>query len=139
MSETAFPAMPVVMEVEPATGGDGVIGVVSGRAEVDQQEPREGEDGETVLRLVPRDGPAEPGQYLSIVIYGLAEVKASALPGAIEPGARLTAADTPGVARAVRTVEVQGVAVAESAAVVGIATESLEAGEGLIWALVSPR
>jgi hypothetical protein len=139
MSETAFPAMPVVMEVEPATGGDGVIGVVSGRAEVDEQEPRQGEDGETVLRLVPREGSAKPGEYLSIVIYGLAEVRATAFTGAIKPGARLTAADTPGVARAVRTVEVQGLAVAESAAVVGIATESLEAGEGLIWALVSPR
>jgi hypothetical protein len=139
MSETAFPAMPVVMELEPATGGDGVIGVVAGRAEVDEQERREGEDAETVLRLVPREGPAGPGEYLSIVVYGLAQVRASAFAGSIEPGARLTAADTPGVARAVQTVQVQGVQVAESAAVVGIATESLEAGEGLIWALVSPR
>jgi hypothetical protein len=162
VNPTAMQNAPAVMEVSPATGSDAVIGVVAGWAEVVKEEAedsaaperaaagleaegalRRAQDGAreatATLRLVPREGPAPPGEYVNIIVYGLAQVKASALAGTIQPGTRLTAAEMAGHARAVKTVEVQGVQVAENTPVLGIALESWEAGEGLIWVLVNPR
>ncbi len=127
---------PVVMEVALAAGPGAVIGVVAGRAELSKYE----EAGKTIQRLVPRAGPAQPGEYVNIITHGLAQVKASAADGPIEEGARLTGSDEPGRVRAVRTVEVQGVQIAESSSVIGVALDKLDAGQdGLIWALVNPR
>jgi hypothetical protein len=39
----------------------------------------------------------------------------------------------------VQTVEIQGVRVAESAPIIGIALEKLGSGQGLIWILVNPH
>ena len=47
-----------------------------------------------------------------------------------------TIGDT-GVARILRTLDVDGVKLAESASTLGMALEDLEAGEGLIWVLVN--
>ena len=137
VTQTDLQGTPVVMQVDLATGPDAVIGVVAGRAELDKHDV--GVEGEIIERLVPREGPAQPGEYVNIIIYGLAQVKASATTAPIEPGMRLTADDSPGHARAVQIVEVQGVRVAESASVVGLALEKLEAGQGLIWVLVNPH
>jgi hypothetical protein len=140
VTQTDLPNTPMVMDVALADGPDGVIGVVAGRAELNKHHhDKSGNADETVLRLVPREGPAGPGEYVSIVIYGLAQVKASAVDSPIQHGTRLTAADQPGYARAVRTVEVQGVQVAENTPVIGVALESLKDGQALIWALVNPR
>jgi hypothetical protein len=130
---------PVLMEVDLATGRDAVIGVVAGRAELDKHDVGIESEAKIVERLVPREGPAQPGEYVSIIIYGLAQVKASAGATSIQPGTRLTAADRPGHARAVQTVEIQGVRVAESAPIIGIALEKLGSGQGLIWILVNPH
>jgi hypothetical protein len=138
--QTDLPNAALVMDVELANGPNAVIGVVAGRAELDDRQPDKGEKrGKTILRLVPREGPAGPGEYVSIVIYGLAQVKASAVDSPIQHGTRLTAADQPGYARAVRTVEVQGVQVAENTPVIGVALESLKDGQAPIWVLVNPR
>jgi hypothetical protein len=134
ITHTDWPITPMLVDVELAAGPDAVIGVVSGRAELDDDEEEKDEVG-----LVPREGPAQPGEYLHIIVSGLAEVRASAVAAPIEPGMRLTAADVAGHARAVRTVEVQGVQIAENASVLGIALESLETGQDLIWALVNPH
>ena len=86
--------------------------------------------------------PFKAQQYLkgSIIIYGITQVKASAVGEKIEAGMRLAAANTAGHSRALKTVEVQGVQLAESAPVVGIALEALPKGEeGLIWVLVNPQ
>ena len=57
-----------------------VAGVVADRAELDVQE--EYRPGETGRRLVPRDGAAQSGEYLSIVYSRTLQVKAA---GAIGP------------------------------------------------------
>ncbi len=134
ITHTDWPNTPVVVDVELAAGPDAVIGVVVGRAELDNDEEEKDEVG-----LVPREGSAQPGEYVSIIVSGLAEVKASAVAAPIKEGMRLTAADLAGHARAVRTVEVQGVQIAENTPVLGIALESLEAGQDLIWVLVNPH
>jgi hypothetical protein len=56
---------------------------------------------------------------------------------AIQPGQRLTAADTPGHARALRTVQVAGVRVDESGPTLGVALETVE--DSKVWALVNPQ
>ena len=84
-------------------------------------------------------GAAKPGDYVHIVIYGPVQVKASALGKAIATGDKL-AVDSSGAARGLKTVEVSGVQLAESAPTIGIALENLEASKnGLIWVLVNPK
>jgi hypothetical protein len=131
ITHTDWPGTPVLVDVELAAASDAVIGVVVGRAELDDAGDEKDEVG-----LVPREGPAKPGEYVSIIVSGLAEVKASAVAAPIKEGTRLTAADLAGHARAVRTVEVQGLQIAENAAALGVALEGLETGQGLIWVLV---
>jgi hypothetical protein len=130
-------SVPMLMEVKRATGSDAVVGVVQGRAElVTEEEPRPDEIG---LRLVPREGPADPGRYVTIAYSGLVQVKAS---GPVEQGASLVIG-TDGRARAMRTLQVQlgdgaGVAtIPEAAPPIALALESLDAEEGLIWALAN--
>jgi hypothetical protein len=87
--------------------------------------------------LVPREGPTAPGDYLAVVIYGPYPVKVSAAGGVIAAGSRLAAA-ADGRARLLKTVEVQGVQLAEGAPSIGIALEAATA-DGLIWVLVNPQ
>ena len=106
---------------------------VSGRAE-----PFTGsEDGTNTL--VPRSGePAAPGEYVSVVIYGPAQVKSA---GDVQLGDRVTVDATGGV-RALAAFQVQRVDGAladmlETAPVLGIALE--EARDGAVWVLVNPQ
>ncbi|HSN77195.1 MAG TPA: hypothetical protein VL334_19160 [Anaerolineae bacterium] len=131
LRESGVDSVPMLLEVQLATGSAAVVGVVQGWAElITEKEPRPDEIG---LRLVPRDGPADPGQYVTIAYSGLAQVKVS---GPVAQGSKL-AAGTKGAARALRTVTVDGVELAENGAVVGTALESLDAVDGLIWVLVN--
>ena len=106
-----------------------VAGVVAGRAELDVQE--EYRPGETGRRLVPRDGAAQSGEYLSIVYSRTLQVKAA---GAISASTRLTV-DESRQMRGLRRTEVNGVPVAEDAAVLGLALD--ESQDGLVWVLVN--
>lgn len=124
-------SVPMLLEVRTAGSDYAIVGVVQGWAElVTEDEPRPDEIG---LRLVPRDGPAAPGQYVTIAYSGLAQVKAS---GPIVQGSKL-AAGTDGVAHTLRTVIVDGVELAENASIIGVALEALGEGEALIWTLVN--
>jgi hypothetical protein len=106
------------------------LGVVQGWAElVTEEQPRPDEIG---LHLVPREGSAEPGQYVTIAYSGLTQVRAT---GPIAQGSKLAVGDG-GSARALRTVTVDGVELAENVAVIGVALEGLE-GDGLVWVLVN--
>jgi hypothetical protein len=86
---------------------------------------------------VPREGAAEPGEYVTIVICGPMQVKASAVGGSIQPGIRLAVGDR-GVAQALKTVLVEGVTLAESVPTVGIALGAVDE-DGLAWVLVNPQ
>ena len=128
----------VLWRVVPAGEGAAAVGVVRGKAELD--EAPEGttlREGETGRRLVPRSGVAQPGGYVTIVIYGPMQVRVSAADGPIEPGARL-AVGKMGAARALKTVVVEGLTLAESAPTIGIALAA-PGEDGLVWVLVNPQ
>lgn len=134
VSPSNFEAAPMLLNVGLAWPGQAVIGVVQGRAEAFSDNTPA---GGTRQRLVPRPGAVQPGEYATIIIYGPVQVKASVAGGPITLGARLTV-DAAGRARALQTVDVGGVRVAESAPTLGVALEAATA-DGLIWVLVNPH
>jgi hypothetical protein len=115
---------------------NGVVGVVEGRLALT---PVPQPDGEEEQRLEWRsaEGPALPGDYVALTVLGLARVKVDAGQGAIQPGTRLTSG-AGGWARALKTVVVEGVTLAESAPVLGIALDAPDEN-GLVWVLVNPQ
>jgi hypothetical protein len=124
-----------VLCVRLAGDGLGVAGVVLGRAEVSS----ETKDGQALESASQAAGPAAPGDYLFLVVQGIAQVKVDASAGPIASGARLAAADRSGHARALRSRILDGMEVVEGAPLVGIALEPLESGTGLIPVLVTLR
>jgi hypothetical protein len=129
---------PALWRVVPAGEGSAAVGVVRGKAELDQApEGATLREGETGRRLVPRSGAAQPGEYLSIVIYGPMQVRVSAAAGAVEPGTRLAVGQA-GAARALKSVVAEGVTLAESAPTIGIAL-AVPGEDGLVWVLVNPQ
>jgi hypothetical protein len=108
-----------------------VVGVVSSRMAL---QPLPGKGGQEELHGVA--GPARPGDYVAIIVLGVAQVKVQD-GAAIQPGQRLTPADTPGTARALRTVQVEGVSVDEGGPALGVALEPVK--DGMVWVLVNPQ
>jgi hypothetical protein len=130
-----FAEVATLMQVKAAERGETVIGVVQGRAEATTEtNPQLGASKD---RLVPRQGDVEPGGYVTIIIYGPAQVKSSSLSGSFSAGTRLTLGDDGGV-RTLKTTEVNGVQIAESASTIGIALQEL-GDNPLIWVLVNPQ
>jgi hypothetical protein len=135
LQETDMDTNPLLLEVVPAAPGLPLVGVVAGRAELMvYDDPVSGETGQ---RLAPRDGPAAPGDYVTVVYAGPMQVRVDASEGAVAAGARLTASERPGQACAGRTVTVDGVELGENGPALGVALEPLATGEGLIWVLVN--
>ena len=128
---------PLLLEVAQANGQGAVVGVVMGRAEeVDVENPRPDEMGR---RLIPREGPAQPSEFVTIVTYGLAPVRVGTANTSLTIGQRLTAGED-GRARSMQTVQVSGVTVNEAAPTLGIALEAGDSdGDGLVWVLVNPQ
>ncbi|MBV7332498.1 hypothetical protein KFU94_30575 [Chloroflexi bacterium TSY] len=121
-----------VVEVAPAFGATSILGVVEGRAA-----PQETTDGKNVVTyIVPQEGAAQPGEYVNIVTYGMAQVKVSQVGDLIRPGTRVTTSDEAGRARLLNAELPES---SSNASVVGMALESSEAKDGLIWVLVNPR
>jgi hypothetical protein len=83
--------------------------------------------------------PAAPGEYLLVVIQGLAQVKVSASSGAIQPGDLLSSGEQAGVAARAVEVDVSGAKMALPGAVFGKALEMLPSGDGLIYVFVTLR
>jgi hypothetical protein len=120
---------PALWQVAPAGEGMSVVGVVNGRANLDTTD-----DGQS---LVPHDGPARPGDYVTIVTHGATRVKVNTASSPIQPGMRLTAGKG-GQARALETVAVEGVTVSEGAPCLGIVLGAAEEN-GFAWVLVNPQ
>jgi hypothetical protein len=131
-----FESTPMLMQVGPSRPGETIVGVVQGRAEV-KFDQDEAEPAATTLQLVPREGAAAPGNYLTIVIYGPMQVRVHPSAEGIHSGTRLTV-ETNGLARPLQTVEVEGVQLSESAPTIGIALDEPTA-DGLVWVLVNPH
>jgi hypothetical protein len=157
-----FYARPVLLvRKADAASGQGVVGVVEGRyvtqlitkeegrletryeEVVDPEGEREPErvavQDLIVEETVVEDAhattePVAPGDYLTVVYRGLAQVKVDASAGAIQVGTPLLAAGDSGYALATQPALEAGSVPA--GAIVGKALEPLEGGEGLIWVLV---
>jgi hypothetical protein len=113
----------------------GVIGVVKSRM---VWEVAPGKEAEGEMSLHSADGAAQPGEYVSLVVYGVAQVKVS--PGAqIAAGERLTASSLAGTARALQKQEINGMLVAEGAPVIGVALAAPVAGQDTIPVFVTLR
>lgn len=98
----------------------GVIGVVTSRM-VWEVAPGKEAEGEMSMHSV--DGPAMPGDYVSLTVFGVAQVKVD--PEApIQAGDRLTASSLAGQARTLQTREIEGMIVTEGAQVIGIALDA---------------
>jgi len=116
------------LRIHRAANGEAAIGVVQARG-VRSQSSRDGKTLESIDRA---QGDVRPGDYVFLVVYGPAQVKADAAAGAIGVGTRLTVASPSGYARALQTRTLDGMAVADAAPSVGIALGPLASGTGLI-------
>lgn len=99
----------------------GAIGVVDGRMALQPVPGKAGSDDQPVRELHSVPGPAKDGDYVALTVLGVAQVKIDATAGSDAAGQRLTAAEVPGHARALRTKLLDDMVVAERAPVIGIA------------------
>lgn len=127
--------LPLVRLAGPEASG--VMGVVEGRLAFTPAPQPEGVDAEERLELRSTKGPAQAGDYVALTVLGVARVKVDASRAAIQPGTRL-ASGAGGRARPLKTVIVDGVTLAESAPVLGVALAAPDA-DGLVWVLVNPQ
>jgi len=126
--------MPLV-RLADATSYSGVIGVVKSRM---VWEAAPGKEAEGEMSMHSADGPAQPGEYVSLIVYGIAQVKIDPTIQ-ISPGERLTASDLAGMARPLKTQDVNGMLVVEGAPVIGIALSAPVAGQETIPVFVTLR
>lgn len=138
---TDLDTAPDLWQVVHAQPGRNVVGVVAGRAELYTDESHAPD--QTGQGLAPREGPAQAGEYVTVVYSGPMQVRAAPGESAIAAGTRLTAAATPGQVRALRSFKAQlaeGAGVVdmlETAPVIGVALEAPK--DGLVWVLVNPQ
>jgi len=129
---------PPVIQVAKATvaNSTAVAGVVYSRYNIEavSQDPEQSTLGN---REVTPAGPVAPDEYLLIVIQGPAQVKASALAGAIQPGDLLSSASTAGQAAKAAQVSIEGVKTAMPGIVFAKALEPLDKGDKLIYVFVT--
>ena len=126
--------MPLVRLADETTYS-GVIGVVNSRMVWDTAP---GKEAEGEMSMHSADGPAQPGEYVSLIVYGIAQVKVDPT-SQITSGDRLTASNLAGMARPLRKQEVNGMVITEGAAVVGIALSELVEGQNTIPVFVTLR
>jgi hypothetical protein len=118
-----------------AATNNGVIGVVSSRM---VWEAAPGKEAEGEMSMHSADGPAQPGDYVSLIVFGIAEVRVD--PSIqISPGERLTASDIAGAARPLMKQTVSGMDIVEGAPVIGIALSAQVEGLDTIPVFVTLR
>jgi hypothetical protein len=126
--------LPLVRLADSASSS-GVIGVVESRM-VWAVAPGKEAEGEKSLQSAA--GPAQPGDYISLIVLGVAQVKVDATT-TIKAGERLTASRLAGRARALETRDVEGMVVTEGAPTIGIALAAPAAGQETIPVFVILR
>jgi hypothetical protein len=133
---------PPVVQVAKATGANSsaVAGVVYGRFSVQvatgEPEQTDGQGSGADLEVTP-SGAVQPGEYLLLVVQGPAQVKASALSSAIQPGDLLSSASEIGYATKAAEVSIEGIKTAMPGTIFGKALEPLETGQKLIYVFVT--
>ncbi|OGO38126.1 MAG: hypothetical protein A2W35_01695 [Chloroflexi bacterium RBG_16_57_11] len=126
--------MPLV-RLADATTYSGVIGVVKSRM---VWEAGPGKEAEGEMSMHSADGPAQPGEYVSLIVFGIAQVKVDPTMQ-ISPGERLTASNLAGMARPLMKQDVNGMLVVEGAPVIGIALSAPVADQDSIPVFVTLR
>jgi len=111
----------------------GIVGVVASRM-VFEVAPGKEQTGERALQAA--DGPARAGDYVALVVLGVADVKVDRS-ASIAQGTRLTAAEAGGRVRPLRTESLNGMPVTEGAQVVGIALAATRAGDDTVPTFVT--
>jgi hypothetical protein len=126
--------MPLVRLADSETYS-GVIGVVQSRM-VWEIAPGKEEEGEMSMHSA--EGAAKPGEYVSLIVYGVAQVRIGS--GVqIAAGDRLTASSLAGTARSLNKQEINGMVVVEGAPVIGIALAAPVEGQDTIPVFVTLR
>jgi hypothetical protein len=126
--------MPLV-RLADATAYNGVIGVVKSRM---VWEAAPGKEAEGEMSMHSADGPAQPGEYVSLIVYGVAQVKVDPTMQ-ISPGERLTASNLAGMARPLMKQNINGMVVVEGAPVIGIALSAPVGDQDTIPVFVTLR
>lgn len=119
-----------------AAGSTAVAGVVHSRYNL----AAVAGDPEQIARggqAVTTQGPVPPGDYLLLVVQGPAQVKASALSGAIQPGDLLSSASQHGHAARAVPLSVEGASAVLPGTILGKALEPLHDGEERIYIYVT--
>lgn len=133
---------PPVVQVARVTAANStaVAGVVSSRFNIEvvtgEPEYMDGRGSKAGLEVTPA-GPVAPGEYLLLVVQGPAQVRASAVAGAIQPGDLLSSAGEAGCAARAAEVAIEGVKTAMPGTVLGKALEPLDRGQELIYVFVT--
>ena len=127
-------ALPLVRPAEP-TAWPGVVGVVESRLVL---EPPVGKEESADLVLHSMAGAAQPGDYVALTVYGVAQVKVAET-AVIQTGQQLTLAEVAGTVRALRTVQVDGVTLTEGSMVIGFALAEPTADSDTIPVFVTLR
>jgi len=129
--------MPVIQVARAAAAGStAVAGVVhsgysiAAATEAPEQLARGGEQ-------VTLEGPIPPGGYLLLVVQGPAQVKASAVSGAIQPGDLLSSSNLPGHAAGSAQLGREGSSIVPPGTILGKALEPLDGGDGMIYIYVT--
>lgn len=112
-----------------------VIGVVSSRM---VWEVAPGKEAEGEMAMHSADGPAQPGDYVSLVVLGVTQVKVDPQT-AVQVGDRLTASAMPGLARPLQTRVVEGMTVTEGSPVIGVVLAVPVKGQDTIPVFVTLR
>ncbi len=126
-----------IINVEKANmkNSSSIIGVVQNKLSINE-ELHEIQDGLAITKTFNyAEGSAGFGEYLSVVVFGPADVKIASRED-IKVGEAIAAAD--GVARKVRTTEVNGITIAENTGIVGKALENAN-GSGKLKVFVNCR
>jgi hypothetical protein len=124
-----------LVRLADAISNSGVIGVVESRM---VWEVAPGKEAEGEMSMHSAEGPAQPGEYVSLVVYGIAQVRVAPTIQ-IAPGDRLTSSDLAGLARPLMTQDVNGMVIVEGAPVIGIALSAPVAGHDTIPVFVTLR
>jgi len=127
--------VPVPLVVKSGSTNNGVIGIVSSRM---VWEAAPGKEAEGEMSMHSADGPAQSGDYVSLIVFGIAEVRVDPTIQ-ISPGERLTASDITGAARPLMKQNVNGMDIVEGAPVIGIALSAQVEGQDTIPVFVTLR
>lgn len=132
--QTLFGEPTMVLRLKAAEIGDTPIGVVA-----DIMEAITDKNDNTLQLVTSNKKLADADAFLTIITYGLAQVKVSSNSPEITVGERVTLGEANRV-RALQTAEVNGIQVAEDAPTLGTALEDFAgAADGLLWILINPR